>query len=363
MLPELRIACVGDIMMGDSFYAMNQGVASSIRKWGSDFLHEDIVRYLKQHDLVLCNVECVLSDVGANRFSLRKTQMRGRPQDAALLKQWGFNVANVANNHILEHGLGAAVDTVVNLKNCGLDVIGAGQNEDFKDGITKVCLSLKGHKISILGACLRNEKYAHYNTDHNEALLDLVKETSQDSTTIVSIHWGDELIDRPSISTKSYAKQLRDAGAVIIAGHHPHVLQGIEDHDGSITAYSLGNFIFNGFLRDTCWSAIISVTLSEHKVKKWEYRLVEKDKDHRPHFCEHQRLSELTEETERRIELLKDSSDSQEYELKYRKELLELKKQASSQLYKLIAKSFFTYKPIYLPQILLRPIKRRLKLW
>lgn len=350
-------------MCGESFYAMGQGVTASLRKWGPDFLDDTIVAYLKGHDLVLCNVECVLSDLGANRYSLRRSQMRGRPLDAKLLHQWGLNVANVANNHILEHGLEAAVDTVRNLKNAGLNVVGAGQNGNFGGDIGATQLSLKGQDISILGVCLRNEKYAYF-TEQWDSLIDTVQALSRNNTSvIVSIHWGDELMDRPGIAIKDRANQLRDAGAVVIAGHHPHVVQGIENHQGRLTAYSLGNFIFNGFLPDTRWSVILSLTLSGNHVKEWEYKIIEQDQDHRPQFPGHQRLADLDREMQRRNALLECSLSSEDYEQKYKEDLCCHHETAKKELHEYVRKRFWTYPPIFWPQVLLRPVKRRLGLW
>ncbi len=362
-MSDIRIACVGDIMCGDSFYAMGQGVAASLKRWGNVFLDNEIVSYLKGHDITLCNIECVLSNIGANRYSLKKTQMRGRPENAEVLHNWGFNVANVANNHILEHGLDAATDTVRNLKAAGIKVVGAGENEDFGEGIKEVQLSLQGHNIAIFGICLRDEKYAYCKDQWGRLLTKIQELTRQNVAVLVSIHWGDELIDRPNLSIKDRARQLRDAGAVIVAGHHPHVVQGVEENQGQIVAYSLGNFIFNGFLPDTCWSIILSLTLSGNRVKDWTYRIVEKDQDHRPHFCDKQRLLELDSEMQRRITLLKESQTSNDYEQEYRRELLGLKKEASKSLRKLLRKRFWSYAPVFWPQILMRPIKRRLGIW
>ena len=102
MTKEIKLAFVGDIMCGDSFSLMGKGAATMIDRYGVDFLPAEIVDVFKSHDMVMGNIECVLSDAGRKENSLRKRHMRGRSETAKLLADWGLTVANVANNHILE---------------------------------------------------------------------------------------------------------------------------------------------------------------------------------------------------------------------------------------------------------------------
>jgi len=104
-MSQIRIAFVGDVMCGDSFSLLGWGTASCIDKHGTGFLPEKIRQIFKAHDMVFCNVECVLSDVGRDEKSLRSLHMRGRSRTAKYLADWGVTVAHLANNHILEHGL------------------------------------------------------------------------------------------------------------------------------------------------------------------------------------------------------------------------------------------------------------------
>ena len=71
------------------------------------------------------------------------------------------------------------------------------------------------------------------------------KELHHQNLVIVSVHWGDELIDRPSMWQRLIAREFIGAGASLIVGHHPHVVQGVDSFDGALIAYSLGNFIFD----------------------------------------------------------------------------------------------------------------------
>jgi poly-gamma-glutamate synthesis protein (capsule biosynthesis protein) len=78
-----------------------------------------------------------------------------------------------------------------------------------------------------------------------ETLSPVLEEAREDhDLLIVAVHWGDEYAEQPSIYQRRTAQALVDAGANLVVGHHPHVLQAIEGHGGGVIAYSLGNFLF-----------------------------------------------------------------------------------------------------------------------
>lgn len=362
-MSKLKIACVGDIMCGDSFYALGQGVASALDKYGKDFLSDNIVNIFRGHDLVLCNVECVLSDIGRKENSLRSLHMRGRPQAAEYLAQWGIKVAHVANNHILEQGVEAAVDTIRQLQSAGIKTVGAGENGRFQSGIGVVDVTLGDQLVTVIGACFHTGKYA-FSSKLNEVLESIRAEASKENLVIVSVHWGDELIDRPSIWQRQVTREFISAGASLIIGHHPHVIQGVDDSNSALTAYSLGNFIFDGYLEATGWSVILSITMSEKKVVKWEAIPVLKSEDHRPALARGEKKDELQKEIIRRCNLSRqDIINTEKYGKEYISELRSLEAKSRHRLWWHIAKRFACYRAIYWPQFLFRPIQRRTGLW
>lgn len=363
-MSEVKIACVGDVMCGESFYALGQGVASSLDKYGKDFLPNEIIDVFYDHDLVLCNIECILSDVGRKEYSLRSLHMRGRPEAARHLAEWGITVAHVANNHILEQGPEAAVDTVQQLEWAGIKIVGSGKDGLFRPGVQVTEVTLSNQKISVLGICFLKEKYAYYGGAELNELLDAISSLArQGKIVVVSVHWGNELIDRPSTQQRQIAQQLVAAGASLIVGHHPHVVQGIEKVDGGLVAYSLGNFIFDCFLSRTRWSVILSVTISGKGIIQWDYIPVEKDKEHRPKFAQGEREVELKKEIERRCDLLQSKIPREQYEKQYESDFRVLDSVARRKLWLELAKRMPALKFIYWPQLFLRPIQRRLGIW
>jgi len=361
---EIKIACVGDVMCGDSFSQIGMGTSHSLDKHRSEFVPSDIVDIFRKHDIVLCNLESVLSDAGRREGSLRSLHMRGRPQTAQYLAQWGITVANVANNHILEQGRDCAIDTVNQLHKADIKTVGAGKNGDFQSGIDVAQIKSAGQTVAMFGVCLLEEKYAfNGGGDLSEVLLSIETCARAGKLVIVSIHWGDEMMDRPSLWQKKVGQQFIKAGAKLIIGHHPHVVQGIEGSDSNLVAYSLGNFIFDSSSEATGWSIILSITVSSGKIAKWEYIPVIREEHYRPALATGQIKGKLEEEVERRCNIITHLMSNKEYEEKYIMERHALEIQSRRRLWRNLAGRFIYYRPIYWPQMVLRPIQRKLGVW
>lgn len=363
-MSKLKIACVGDIMCGDSFYALGRGVASSLDRYGRNFLPSEIVDVFSEHDMVLCNIESVLSDVGRKEYSLRSLHMRGRPKVANYLAEWGITVAHMANNHILEQGSEAAVDTVQQLEQAGINVVGSGKDGLFQRGVKIAEATFDNMTVATLGACFLREKYAYYGGAELDELLNAVSLlAAEGKIVIVSAHWGNELIKRPALCQRQIGRQLLQAGASLVIGHHSHVVQGIEKVDDGLIAYSLGNFIFDSFLSDCEWSIILSITISHNKIIDWQCFPIQKDSVHRPALACGKRKDGLQREVEHRCNLLKEDMTGIQYMERYKSELQTLDTGAKYRLRRELLKKFWAIRPVYWPQILLRPIQRRTGLW
>ena len=365
MTEDIKLAFVGDVMCGDSFSLMGKGTASMIDRYGVDFLPEETVQILRSHDMVMGNVECVLSDAGRKENSLRKLHMRGRPGTAKLLSAWGFTVANVANNHILEQGRDAALDTINNLRQAGIQVIGGGAENLMRRGAELVKLCIKGRTIYILGICLREEKYAYDGGVDRFEAIEQVRMCRRDADVVViSIHWGDELIAYPGLRQRELASQLQQAGADIIIGHHPHVFQGIDQRGSVLVAYSLGNFIFDGFSAATGWSIILSVTLKADKTLDYEAVPIVRDKEFRPQIAKGSQKAQLWSEIQKRNGLCREPIGDRDLFLRQYNACIKTLCQSSRKaLWKSMVKRFFSFKPIFWPQLFLRPVRRRLGTW
>jgi poly-gamma-glutamate synthesis protein (capsule biosynthesis protein) len=351
-------------MCGDSFFNMGAGVASSLKKYGKEFLQLEIVEFLGGHDIVCGNIECVLSDKGRDESRLRSVHMRGAGRVADLLAGWNLTLANVANNHILEHGYEAAVDTIDNLLKSGIRVVGAGGANRFREGIHVETICRGGRTFAFIGMCLRAEKYAFNGGAEPQDVIQTVKTLSASGVCVcVSVHWGDEFIHYPSVEQTRLADALIEAGARMIVGHHPHVLQGITYRRGALVAYSLGNFIFDSFIPDCRWSVMLSVDVVDGKPARWRYVPILQDREHRPMLIGNPGKAGLIHEFRRRCTLLNDQQDEEQWKQRYEAEVKIRDICARKSLWTHLLKQAVRIDKKYWPQILSRPIQRRLGLW
>jgi len=318
----------------------------------------------RAHDAVLCNVECVLSDVGRKERSLRSLQMRGRARTAKYLAQWGITAAHLANNHILEHGVEAARDTARNLEQAGIQVVGAGPEGSFDARVTATRMLVNQVPLSIVGACFHPGGYA-FRPATFELVLETVRtEAREGQVVIVSAHWGDELIDRPNLWQQCAARDFIQAGARLVAGHHAHVFQGVYREKGSLVAYSLGDFIFDHEFGPTKWTAILSVSIGAEGVLEWTAIPVRTGSDYRPALAHGEDEATLRREIARRCDLVAEMPQEPElYEQAYCRELKSLDDAGRRQMWKTFLKDWRRHRPLFWPQALLRPVRRRLGIW
>jgi len=368
MSETVKLAFTGDVMCGDSFSLLGRGAASMIDRYGADFVPEVTVRLLRSHDLVLGNIECVLSDVGRREYSLRRLHMRGRPQTAFFLAQWGFTVGNVANNHILEQGLSAAADTAGQMKKAGLEVIGCGPSGDFRKGGTRLTrMVLKGQVFYLAGICLRQERYAFEGDGVLDDVLDKIRQVRREepsAVVILSVHWGDELIEYPSVQQRQLADRFEKAGVHLVVGHHPHVVQGIDARKDSLIAYSLGNFIFDSYSEKTSWSVLFSVEAKDGRICSWKAIPIVRGEDFRPFPAPDEKRTFYEQEIARRNRLACEAIENPiRYDREYRRQVSVLCQESRRNLRHNLFRRFFRFSPVFWPQILLRPIQRRLGVW
>ena len=183
---------------------------------------------LQHAELLFGNLECTHSSLGMRRSNYHSVQMRGEPRILDALPKAGFKVVNVANNHSLQHGVDTFSDTVAMLERSGLECCGVAADRQATRS-KPVIVQQNGLTIGFLGYSLRPRQYFDhlplYAEGHPESMvLDVADLRSMTDVVIVSLHWGEEFIQEPAPHEIRLARQLVDAGATLIIGHHPHVL-------------------------------------------------------------------------------------------------------------------------------------------
>lgn len=238
------------IAVGDISYS--RGVERIVkRKDDINYPFLEIGDYLQTADLVFGNLETpITAGVEILDFSMI---FRSNPGTEKALKQAGFSILSLANNHTPNFGDEGLNDTFVYLDDAGIKYAGAGANQEeanspvyiFSKGIKFAFLayndddvvpkSYEASKISAGTAFMNPQKMAK-----------AISEAKQEADfVIVSMHSGTEYASYPNDSQINFARAAIDAGADLIIGHHPHVVQTMEEYKGKYIFYSLGNFVFD----------------------------------------------------------------------------------------------------------------------
>ncbi|MDQ0269141.1 CapA family protein [Cytobacillus purgationiresistens] len=189
----------------------------------------------------------------------------------------GFNAVALANNHMMDFGEQALADTLAVLDEKNIDAVGAGNNiEDASNRISYQ--EINGRTLATLSfSDLTGEQVK---ADHNSGgILDFTPDTfipltaeakANADLVLVHAHWGNEYNSRASERQQELARALSDAGADIIIGHHPHVLETVEVYNDSVIFYSLGNFIFDQGWTRTRETALVQFHLLESGETRFE---------------------------------------------------------------------------------------------
>ncbi|MBD3882783.1 CapA family protein [Phormidium tenue FACHB-886] len=241
--PLITIKAVGDMILGTNF------PSDRLPPDNGQFLFSNVKPFLGGADLLFGNFESTMTDYpyAAKDVSQGMTfAFRTPPAYAALLKEAGFQVLSVANNHSFDFGDQGFIDTIANLQQAGMQTVGQ------KGQITYT--EVKGIKIAFIGFS--------YLPDHNsmhdlDTAAQIVAEANQQAQIVViSVHAGaegtDEIHTRDRNETffgedrgnmVQFAHTMVDQGADLILGHGPHVARSLELYQGKLIAYSLGNFM------------------------------------------------------------------------------------------------------------------------
>ncbi len=261
-LARATFGAVGDVLphvsVKTSAAAKNRRDDSghSLNHQGFDTLFAGVAQELSATDLTFANLETPVSpsgDAGAVEF-----HFNAPPALLGALKAAGIGVVSAANNHIFDQGAQGLSETLDELDKAGLASAGAGRSRAA--AARGLRLTANGLRIAVLAASQffnnppddEGPGAPHANkSDDPEATVEAVKRARAEADfVIVAMHWGAEYQVAPRASEVALGHQLLEAGADVILGTHPHVLQPLERYraaDGRpcLIAYSLGNFVSN----------------------------------------------------------------------------------------------------------------------
>jgi poly-gamma-glutamate synthesis protein (capsule biosynthesis protein) len=268
------------------------------------FPFQKVLPVLLRSDLLFGNLECAHSVVGLKQSNLSSVQMRGDVQHISALAKAGFKVVNVANNHSTQHGPDAFLDTVKQLESHGIACCGVAADAQAAHAKPAV-LVVNGLTVGFLGYSLRPRQYFDHVPPYAEGkaesmLQDVRTLRKQVHIVVVSMHWGEEFIQRPSPEEIKIAHLLVEEGADLIIGHHPHVLRGIERYGKGWIVYSLGNFICDMIWDDALrTSMIFECLLTKDGAKDIRNTVTYLNNEYQPEIVEGEKLQEVQSRLDR----------------------------------------------------------------
>ena len=224
--PSTTLAVVGDIMLGRS-------VATALSRTTVESAFASARSVLADGDLVFGNLESVLTS--SDHDTGKSIHFKGDPARVDVLHYLGFTDLSVANNHVDDYGKAGWGESVQILKDSGFRPVG-----DYNDRPDPTVASLGDKRVVFLAY---HDLYSPI--DETQLASDIVEATKLGDIVAVSFHWGVEYAHSPTDRQTKLAHLAIDAGADIVIGSHPHVLQGIEKYKDGLIFYSLGNFVFD----------------------------------------------------------------------------------------------------------------------
>jgi poly-gamma-glutamate synthesis protein (capsule biosynthesis protein) len=269
-----KVALLGDIALFGKY--------SKDREFDPEKYLSGIAEMLGSFDLVVGNLETPMTRRDA-RHGAKSAYLKASPDSVDVLKYLNVTIVNLANNHIFDYGVGGFRDTIEVLEAGGIGYFGV-------DG-KSILIDAGGSSICLIGFCCAStnplnlsERFPRsVNLLRPDRIETAIKENSHNGiATIVSLHAGQEHVNYPNRDHILMARKLACAGDYVLYGHHPHVMQGVEAHRGSILAYSLGNFLFDDIVSEKSKKIVVSqtennkrgyiltLTYDGARVKEWE---------------------------------------------------------------------------------------------
>lgn len=254
---QLLIHFAGDTMFSGK-------VEEKLEKTGYDYPFEYVKELFQNDDLSVVNLETPVTADGEPAED--KTYVfKSPPKALGPMAKAGVDAVNLANNHILDQGVTGLKDTMKHLRQHHILFAGAGSSS--KDAYAPVYLERKGIKIALCGFS-RVIPAADWAAGKNkagvaavyapESALNAIRTARKNADLVlVMVHWGKERTTNLESHQQELAHAFIDAGADLVIGGHPHVMQGLEKYKGKWIAYSTGNFIFTKSTDPQTWESAV----------------------------------------------------------------------------------------------------------
>jgi poly-gamma-glutamate synthesis protein (capsule biosynthesis protein) len=233
----MKLALAGDTMLG-------RGVAERLeREPPGSLFAPDVVAAVGEADVFVLNLECCISARGA-AFPGRVFHFRAPPWATQALTLLGVDCVTLANNHALDFGEDALLDTLAHLDAAGVRAVGAGS--DVERARAPVVLERDGFRLAVVACSDHPAEYAAGDgragiayADLRDGLPEWLRDLPDADAVVVAPHWGPNMTAAPVPHVRRAADAFLEAGATLIAGHSAHVFHGVAPH----VLYDLGDFV------------------------------------------------------------------------------------------------------------------------
>lgn len=230
---SIVISAAGDFTLGtDENYNFSDSFVNEAARNGLEYFVKELNDVFLEDDFSTVNLETTLTT--ATKKAEKKFRFKGDPSFAKILNYAGIEAVNIANNHIYDYLEKGYQDTLVNLEKANIGYF--GYEHKYLTTINDVKIGALGYEGWRDTAEIRKQVA--------EDIQELRNEGAQ--IVLVHYHWGQERHYVPNAGQISLGRFTIDSGADLVLGHHPHVVQGIEEYKGKFIVYSLGNFMFGG---------------------------------------------------------------------------------------------------------------------
>ncbi len=229
----LTINVVGDCTLGtDEAFDYSTSLNAYFENYGKEYFLQNVKSIFEADDLTIANNEGTFTDSSSRED--KTFAFKAPASFAGIYSSSSVEAVNTANNHSHDYGEQSFQDT--------MDALDAQGIVHFGYDETAV-MDIKGVKVGLVGIY---ELYDHL--EREQQLKDNIAKVKEDGAELIIVifHWGNEKETVPDSNQTTLGHLAIDLGADLVCGHHPHVLQGIEEYKGKNIVYSLGNFCFGG---------------------------------------------------------------------------------------------------------------------
>lgn len=254
---SLTLSVVGDCTLGtDEYFDYDTSLNAYYENYGADYFMANVKSIFSKDDLTIVNFEGTLTE--STEREDKQFAFKAPASYANILTAGSVEAVNTANNHSHDYGEESFNDTLKALDTA--NILHFGYDET---AVTEV----KGVKVGLVGIYELNDHLGR-----EEQLKQNIAKVKQDGAQLIVVifHWGNEKEEVPDENQKTLGHLAIDEGADLVCGHHPHVLQGIEEYKGKNIVYSLGNFCFGGNAYPSDMDTIIfqqTFTIDQNGVK------------------------------------------------------------------------------------------------